>query len=160
MSRRILRRAALSGSLASLTSTGTLLVAGIHDCGSAFAPVNAVSHWIWHERALRQDSRSLRYSAVGYLIHHAASLFWAVGFETIAACAGSPETRGRALARAAGVSSLACAVDLCCIPQRLTPGFERRLSKASLVGVYVSFGLGLALRALLRDEPPRRTRRT
>ena len=146
----ILRRAAVSGSLASLASTAALLAGGVRDSGSAIAPVHAISHWVWRGRALRQDAPSLRYSLVGYVIHHCASIFWAVGFESAAALRHSPETKTRAALRAATIAAVACTVDLRCIPQRLTPGFERRLGRRSLVGVYAAFGLGLALHALLR----------
>ena len=71
-------RAAVSGSIASVTSTVALAACGSRDCASALAPVNAVSHWIWGERALRQDDASWAYTATGYGIHHAMSVLWAL----------------------------------------------------------------------------------
>ena len=72
----ILKKAVRSGTYASIASTLLLLIRGIPDCGSAIAPVNAVSHWLWKEKAIYKQSSSVRYSASGYCIHHAASIFW------------------------------------------------------------------------------------
>jgi hypothetical protein len=40
------------------------------------------------------------------------------------------------------------------VPERLTPGFERRLSNRSLVMVYAAFGAGLALAGLAALRRP------
>src|SRR5690606_17252754 len=80
----IIRRASVSGSLASLASTAALAVAGSRDCRNTFAPVNAISHWIWRDKAIRKNRPSLRYTGTGYVIHHMASIFWALLFEAIA----------------------------------------------------------------------------
>ena len=52
------------------------------------------------------------------------------------------------MADAVAVSAVAAVVDLACVPDRLTPGFERRLSERSLVMVYTAFAAGLALAGL------------
>jgi hypothetical protein len=111
--------------------------------------VNAVSHWLWKEKAIYKQSSSVRYSASGYCIHHAASIFWAMLYEKWATRSRKPPTPTNTLTRAAAVSSIACLVDMQCTPERLTPGFERRLSRKSLLMVYAAFGLGLALHTLL-----------
>ena len=80
---RTLQRAAISGTVASLLSTLTLAVLGRREAGSAPAPINAVSHWYWGERAARQDRLSLQYTLPGYLTHHAAAIFWALFFERL-----------------------------------------------------------------------------
>lgn len=146
---KLLKRAMVSGSYASLGSSVALLAGGVRDTRSAIAPVNAVSHWLWKDKALRQHKASLRYSLAGYAIHHAASIFWAVFYEKLALRHGRASTKTQVIADALTVSALACAVDMQCTPERLTPGFERKLSKKSLFVVYVAFGVGLALHALL-----------
>lgn len=147
-----LARAALtSGSCASVASAVALACAGQRDCASAFAPVNAVSHWLWRGHALRQQDTSLRYTLPGYVIHHAMSVLWAVVYEA------SPGRRRAGTADVLiglGVAALACFVDLRLTPERLTPGFERRLRASSLFGVYLLFGLGLALPRLLAGRRP------
>lgn len=144
---KIPRRACASGSWASVASTLALTLAGARDCRSAFAPVNAVSHWLWKDHAIHKDSATLRYTATGYVIHHLASIFWANLFEALAPMQ-RPRNSGEVLVDAAAVTALAATVDLRCTPDRLTPGFERRLSRRGLVLVYAAFGLGLALSAL------------
>ncbi|SOZ17961.1 conserved hypothetical protein [Cupriavidus taiwanensis] len=149
----VLRRAAVSGTCASLLSTGMLACGGSVDCGSAFAPVNAVSHWIWGDRAIHTNRPSVRHTVLGYVIHHAMSVFWAAFYEAAVAY-GDPHggLRRHAPARVlAGlaVAGIACFVDLKCTPHRLTPGFERRLSPGMLALVYVAFGLALPLGAIL-----------
>src|SRR5690606_33837503 len=101
-----------------------------------------------------QHKGSLRYSLAGYVIHHLASIFWALFYERLAHHRHARPARGEALAGAAAVAALACFVDLRCTPERLTPGFERHLSTKSLVGVYVAFGVGLALHELVRRRTP------
>lgn len=144
-----LRRSILSGALASLASTLALAVCGKRETGSVFAGVNAVSHWLWGDPATRADRPSLRHTLVGYLIHHAASMFWATLFEK--ACRKTldrKEATGTAAA-AAAASAVACFTDYQLTPHRLRPGFEQRLSRPSLLLVYAAFGAGLALGAFL-----------
>ncbi|WP_240745820.1 MULTISPECIES: hypothetical protein [Cupriavidus] len=145
----ILRRAAISGTCASLVSTGMLARGGTVDCGSAFAPVNAVSHWIWGERAMHANRPSVRHTMLGYVIHHAMSVFWAVFYETAVARHHARGAAGTLALGGLGVAALACLVDLTCTPHRLTPGFERRLSPRMLTLVYLAFGLALPLGSLL-----------
>ncbi len=142
----IIRRACISGSLASITSTAALAVAGSRDCRSTFAPVNAISHWVWNDKAVRQNKPSLRYTATGYVIHHLAAIFWALFFEA-AAPHGRKRRGPEVIADATAVTALAATVDLKCTPERLTPGFERRVGAPALTGAYVAFGIGLALYA-------------
>jgi hypothetical protein len=49
------------------------------------------------------------------------------------------------------VATLACVVDCTVTPPRLTPGYEKRLSRRSLALVYLAFGAGLAA-TLLRPR--------
>lgn len=78
---RVYRRANVSGTLASLTSTAALLLFGARESQSVFAPVNAISHWLWGERAIPQRAFSWRYTVLGYFIHHAMSIMWAGAYE-------------------------------------------------------------------------------
>ena len=96
-SNNIIARAVRSGTWASLSSTAALLLCGQRDCGSVFAPVNAVSHWLWKGRALRQNKGTLRYTVVGYVIHHAMSILWAFSYERWLARRPAPATPQHAL---------------------------------------------------------------
>jgi hypothetical protein len=149
-----LARAALwSGSVASVATTGVLAWYGRRERAAALAPVNAPSHWIWREEALRESGFTLRHTVAGYLIHHASSVFWAVFFERL--LVDRPHSPPRAAVAALGMAGVAAAVDLKFTPQRLTPGFERHLSARALTVLYGAFGLTLFAAHALRRRSER-----
>jgi len=138
-----MRDGLLPGNLAGLLSTAVLLLRGRSEIGKPLAPLNAPSHWVWGDRALQQDGRSLRYTALGLLIHQASALMWGVLYERFVA--RPRPTATLALRDAAVATAAAATVDFLLTPKRFTPGFERRLSKPSLVLVYAGFAIGVAL---------------
>lgn len=140
---RALRTAVVSGTIASLASLAALALRGRAEAGRALGPVNAPSHWIWGDRALRRDGASLRYTAVGFAVHHLSSMFWGLVHARI--FGDRPQTAARAARDALLTTVFAAWVDLRLVPHRLTPGFQKRLSPAGLVAVYALFGAGLAL---------------
>jgi hypothetical protein len=135
----------VSGSLASLASAVALVEAGQRELDAPAAPVNAISHWLWQRRSFREDGVSRRFTLTGYLIHHAASIFWATLHARAWGRRRQAAQPGPAIAGAAVTAAVACFVDYRLTPERLTPGFEHRLSSRALVGVYACFALGLAL---------------
>jgi len=147
------RDAAVSGAAASIASALVLLACGAREDGHASAPVNAVSHWVWEEQATRQNRPSLRFTALGYVIHHAAALFWASLYEKF--LARPDDSAARTLQKTALSSAVACIVDFKFTPRRFTPGYERRLSKPSLFLVYSAFAIGMAAAGLLKDRSKR-----
>src|SRR5438067_5893168 len=66
----IIRNALISGSAASAVSTATLALNGLRANASPYAPTNAISHWLWGERAARQNRPSLKYTLLAYVTHH------------------------------------------------------------------------------------------
>lgn len=138
------KRAAVTGTLAGLLSMGVMAQRGRRETGSAIAPINAPSHWVYGEPALRQDAASLRYTVPGALIHQASGVFWGLLFDQLLR-GGSGRTLKRIALGAAGTTAVAALVDLKLVPQRLTPGFERRLSTRSVFMTYGAFAVGLAL---------------
>jgi hypothetical protein len=137
---------AISGSAASVLSAAFLALAGHRECGHhPAAPVNAISHWIWDEAALREDGASARHTLAGFLIHHAASIWWGVWHARAWGTRPNSKRPLPALAGAATAAAVACFVDYRMTPERLTPGFEHRLSSRALLGVYACFAVGLAL---------------
>lgn len=154
LAREFARRAVRSGTAASVASTAMLAVCGARQCASAFAPVNAISHWFWKDEAIGRDRPSLRHTALGYAIHHAVSIVWAGHYEALMMKLGRRDATTAVLG-GLGVAAVACFVDLKCTPRRLTPGFERRLPAGSLALVYAAFGIGLALARPPRARPRR-----
>jgi len=145
---RTWRRVWTHGSVASLLSAALLAWRGRAETGSAAAAINAPSHWLWGRKALRSDGTNLRHTLLGMAIHHASSVFWAVFYEALQARRRRAAS-GSVLVDAAAVTAAAALVDLRLVPERLTPGFERRLSAPSLSCVYLGFAVGLALGGLL-----------
>jgi hypothetical protein len=147
--RQALRDGMISGGIAAAVSAAILAIRGTHENGSLLGPVNAVSHWIWGNDAAQHDRASIKYSLLGYGIHHGASVFWATLFEKWFGHHNDKQEFRKTIANGMAVSALANFVDYKMTPKRLQPGYEMRLSKKSLLAVYAAFGLGLALRSLL-----------
>jgi hypothetical protein len=151
-----MRTGLIAGAFASVTSSIALAVCGRHEAGSSVAPTNAISHWVWDRKALFRKSPSLRYTVLGYAIHHASATFWAVLYAWLHANRRPAQSVPAALSSAGIAAATACAVDYLATPRRLTPGFEHHLSKASLAAVYASFAVGLALGCAVANRAPRR----
>lgn len=139
----LIERALVSGTVAAAAVTLVVSLAGRRMSGSAPAPLNATSHFLWGERAGRQDGYSLKYTATGFAANYGASVFWALFYEALAG-------RLPPLARGAAVSALAYVTDYHVVPKRLTPGFELRLPAGALAAAYAALALGLSARDLLK----------
>lgn len=154
------KRAVVTGSLASATSTAVLALQGYARYRKPAAPTNATSHWLWgDEEAYLASEPSLRHTGVGYATHHASSCMWALFYERWLDETRSPST-ARIIGEAAAMTAIAAFVDYQLTPQRLQPGFEAHLSRAGLFAVFAAFGFGLAAGALLNRQHERRLERT
>ena len=142
----------LVGAAASVLSSLVLFVAGRLDGCSAAAPTNATSQWLWGRRALTKTSLTLRYTLVGYGVHHAMSTLWAAAHRRMHRRRRVPLNWPVALTEATGTAALAFVVDYTVTPRRLRPGFEHHLSAVSMLSVYAAFTLGLAAATLALDE--------
>jgi hypothetical protein len=151
-----LKEGAVAGSLASLVSTLALALLGRREVGSPYAPTNAVSHWLWGEEALRQDAPDVRHTALGFATHHCAAIFWATLYARLYGHRAEAHSPKQAALGALATSAAACLIDFKFTPQRLTPGFEHRLSNGSLAIVYGGFAAGLFLGALATARKPQR----
>jgi hypothetical protein len=148
------RRAFVSGSVASILSTAVLAACGRLENGAAAGPVNGPSQWIWGRLAAHVRRPSLRHTLTGYAVHHLCSCSWAVLHER---WRGRDERPQAVIAKAAATAALASFVDYQLTPKRLRPGFETQLSKPSLLAVYAAFAVGLAIvRHTARPRDPRR----
>ena len=134
-----------------LVSAAALLWRGHRELRRAAAPMNAPSHWVWGDRALAQDGLSWRYTALGTVTHLASAMLWGVLYDLLRGHRSQPTLRN-AVTDAALVTATAACVDLVVVPQRLTPGFERRLSHRGLVWVYAGFLAGLVAGAALKER--------
>jgi hypothetical protein len=147
---RTLPDALVSGTLAGIASAAIGTLAARAQGQAPAALLNAVSHVLWGERAARQDAASARYTATGFVINHAASIFWAACYEALRRRA--PRGPAGALASAAATAALAYVVDYHLMPRRLTPGYELRLKGPQMAIIYAAIALSLPLRELLRRQ--------
>jgi hypothetical protein len=166
-----LGRALAAGTAASLASTLVVAWRSSREAGNAWGGINAISHWIFGRRAYAIDGLSAVHSSLGLLIHQASSLFWGALYEALLGNVRGnrqPEalvaertgpTATDAVAAAAIVSALAAFTDFRLTPPRLTPGFEHRLSRGSVVLVYVAVGCALAAAGVVLAKRPAASRR-
>lgn len=129
----------LSGSLASIASALAGGVCSRIENRHAARPINAVAH-IYDGGAPPKRDRGGRNTSVGFAIHTAASVWWALFFESLPG-------RYRGWTGAAAVSALAYAVDYHVVHRRFRPGFEAHLSAPALFGVYAALAAGFSLGA-------------
>lgn len=122
--------------------------------------LNAVSHWLWGDRALRQHKPSWRYTLPGFAIHHLSSMFWAAGLAAVTQRKKPPQPPdnrfvSKALVtNAIATSAVAWFVDYHLTPKRLTPGFEHVVSRRSRFMIYSAFAAGLAIGAMKNKSRP------
>lgn len=146
--RHTMRNALFSGTAASAASALALAACSTAESRTPFSAVNAVSHWLWGDKAFRRDQPSWRYTALGMAIHHASAMLWGTLFERVFGRKLDSAGPGATLAAAAATTAVACFTDYQLTPKRLQPGFEQRLSRTSLTAVYAAFAVGLAAGAL------------
>lgn len=151
-----LREGAVAGTVATVLSTALLAVIGRREAGSAVAPVNAVSHWLWGDESLRADGADLRHTATGFLTHHLAAVFWAGLYSWLYGHRDEAKTPAQAVAGGIATSAVAYVVDYHVVPKRLTPGWEHRMAPRSLAATYGSLAVGFAVGALLLGALDRR----
>ena len=145
-----------SGTVASLTSTAALTLLGWLEERRPAAPNNGPSQWIWGEAEAYEKRPTLRHTLVGYGVHQATSVFWAMVHVKVFGASDVPSIRGETLVKGLITAGLALLVDYTITPRRFRPGFDKHLSKPSVAIVYAAFGFGLAagesLRALRRGR--------
>jgi len=138
---RLKQRIIFSGSIASIASTGALAYCGYRELLLPFAPINAISHWIWPCHAMEEKKWSFKFTVTGFTIHTLSAIFWAGLFETLNR---SPASKKLA-EKAALTAAVAALTDLKVVPRRISPGFENKISGTAVLGVYATFGLALYL---------------
>lgn len=150
--KRTLREGLVSGTLAGLFSMAVLLLTGKRETGSAVAPVNAESQWLWGEESLREDAPTMRHTFAGFVTHQLATVFWATLYAVVRGQRRPVRTATQALVGGLATSATAALVDYTVVPGRLTPGFEHRLSTASMVAVFAAIAAGIAIGGLLQRD--------
>ncbi len=137
-----------TGAVAGAATTLAVAACGELEDRNAIAPLNAVSHIAWGDNAALQDKPSWKYTATGLALNAAAVIGWATVYEWLFGRAAEKGNVAAAVAGGAAMSAVAYVTDYHVVPERFTPGFEKRLSNASLLAVYGALALGLACGSL------------
>jgi len=148
----LLQKTRETGTIAGVATTVTAVLCGMIEENKPLAPLNAVSHIVWGETAAHQDNLSAKFTATGLALNTIAVTLWAGVFEWIQSRAVEKPDLTQSLINGAAVSGLAFMTDYYLVPKRLTPGFEKRLSNASLLAIYSTLALDLALGSRCRTS--------
>jgi hypothetical protein len=150
------KTALVAGASASAATTVTVALAGLAETGSAWPAVNAISKMVHGNHAPWREEVSWKFTGTGALLNTVAVFSWA----TVYAMLRGPRTRtdyARAVTAGVATSALAYVVDYHVVPDRFTPGFEKRLPDRSLGLIYTVLALGLAASELAApDQVPDR----
>ena len=130
-----------------------MAICGYGDEGESVAPINAISHILWGDIAAEQEDASLQYTATGVALNTVAITSWSLVYELFFGRVARQGNTSAAVAGGLAVAGLAYVTDYYVVPKRLTPGFEKRLSPASMLIVYSALAASLPLASLL--ERPR-----
>jgi hypothetical protein len=141
----LLRDTLHSGAVASVTTGLAIAACGQVENNNPVAPLNAVSHIAWGDEAAAQEDVSAQFTLTGVALNSLAVTSWAGLNEALFGDAIDRRDVATALLGGAAVAGLAYVVDYYVVPRRFTPGFEKRLSGASLFGIYATLALSLAL---------------
>jgi hypothetical protein len=150
-----LREGAITGTVAGVSSAALVAAMGQRQSGSAVAPLNAVSHWLFGDESLHADELSLRHTLTGFVTNHLAAIFWAMLYSRAYGHRDEAKHLPQAVAGGIATSAVAYVVDYHVVPKRLTPGYEHRISSGALLATYGSLAAGLALGALLLGQQRR-----
>jgi hypothetical protein len=138
-----------TGAVATTATTVAVALLGKDENGSATSAINAVSHMLWGEEATATDQLDAKHTLAGAGLNAAAVTAWA-GLHEFMLPRHQKPAASRALLAGAATAAIAYVVDYHVVPKRFTPGFEERLSRKALFGVYAVLAVGLALGSLRR----------
>jgi len=137
----LLMKGVIGGALAGLATCAVAGLCARVERQTAVSALNSTSHIVWGDRAADQASASWKYTGTGIALNELALVFWGLVYEVwshSAIGASMPP-----VSRGATVSALAYITDYHLIPRRFTPGFEKRLSPASLSAIYCAIAISL-----------------
>lgn len=140
-----------ASALATVGTTAAVAAFGKRELNDAAAPLNATSHIVWGDEAAEQDGLSAKYTLVGGVLNATAVASWAVLQRALFGRWSQKGGLTRPLAAGAAVAAIAYVTDYHIVPKRLTPGFEKRLSKGALAAMYGVLALTLAIGSLERN---------
>lgn len=135
------RNVATTASLATTATTAAALFVSKAETNYMAAALNATSHILWGDEAATHDDPDFQHTLVGGALNASAMGTWAFVQELLPRA----QTPLGAVSKGVFVSTLAYVTDYFVVPKRLTPGFEKRLSRLGMLMMYGSLAGALAL---------------
>ena len=151
--RAFLRQSCLTGTASGLLMSVVVGMVSRLTIGRSAPGLNAISHIVWGEKAVRQPMWTLRYTATGLLLNQVACLFWAGCYEALWRRHRSHRVMSSA-ADAVTIALLAYVVDYHMIPKRFTPGFEFVFPKKLFAVLYLGLAGALFAGSSYHVKPP------
>jgi len=139
----------VTGAAGALATTAVIAAWGQAKTGSPWTPFNAVSHMIFGENAANRDGFVPRETLIGLGLNATALVTWGVLYEAIAGNTPLPAS----LATGTVATGVIYALDYHILPERLRPGFEKRLGGGAIVAAYTALALVFGLSPLWRRTP-------
>ncbi|HEX2828925.1 MAG TPA: hypothetical protein VHP37_21425 [Burkholderiales bacterium] len=147
--KRYLLNCLVSGTLGGIASHVVASLFSRHEHRRSELPMHAVSHIYYDDEPASHEGDEPIDAAIGSVLHHGASIFWAAFFEALFGRDAEKSTSA-ALAGGATIAAAAYITDYHIVSDRYKPGFEAVLSDRALFLVYAALGAGLAAGARLR----------
>ncbi len=146
---QVARNTALPAALATAATTAAVTGLTKLNEGSGSAGINSVSHILWGDKAADQSDFSPKYTLVGGTLNSVAVSSWAAVHEMLIEKMNIARRPLPMLVTASLISGIAYVTDYHVVPERLRPGFEKKLTPRAMFAVYGVLALGLAVGALL-----------
>jgi hypothetical protein len=137
----LLKDTARTGAALSATTSVALLVASANENDGCWGAINSVSHIVDGDDVNYSDNFSRRDSLIGLGINAVAMLTWAMIYDAVFGSIRFPKSLGTA----AVVTAAAYAIDYHVVPDRYSPGIEKKISRNAIYAVYVVLALTLSL---------------
>jgi hypothetical protein len=137
---------------AAAATTAAVAVCGRTEDGNPVAPLNAISHILWGDKAAEQEDADVEHTVAGVALNTAAITGWAGVYELVFGRRARQGDVATAVIGGAAVAGLAYVVDYYVVPKRFTPGFEKRLSPASMLAVYATLAVSLPVAGLIESQ--------
>ena len=135
----------MSGTITAVSTAIATAAVGQAENADAASAFNAASHVAWGDEAFDQDGYSERYTLTGLAVHVGAMIGWAALQEVAFGRWARKGPPARAVVSGTATSAAAYALDYHVLPERLSPGIERRLSPAAMAISYAVLAAALAV---------------
>ncbi len=146
--RNWLKDGAVTGIAGAAATTAIIAALGKAKGESAWTPFNAISHMLFGENAANVEGFNAKETLSGLGLNVSALGVWGGLYERLAGKVPFPQS----LCSGAAAAALIWLLDYKIFPERLRPGFEKRLGPESIAAVYLLLGLTLWLSPLWKKD--------